>query len=55
MYNRGPYHRNQKDIIGGVVKALQNLVGRGWGQYGEVVFFIQGAYRSADSGLKTFK
>jgi hypothetical protein len=40
MYNCGPYHRNQKDIIGGVVKALQNLVGRGWGQYGKVVFFV---------------
>jgi len=50
-----PCHRNQEDIIGGVVKALQSLVGWGWGQYGEVVFFVQGAYRNADSGLKTFK
>jgi len=35
--------------------ALNNLVGWGWGQYGEAAFFVQGAYRNADNDLKTFK
>jgi len=37
------------------VKALHNLIGWNWGQYGEAVFFVQGAYRNAENGLKTFK
>jgi len=53
--NVRPYHRNQGDIVGGVVKVLHNLIGWDWGQYGEAVFFVQGAYRNADSDLKTFK
>jgi len=50
-----PYRRNQRDIVGGVVMALNNLVGWGWGQYGEAIFFIQRAYRNAGNDLKTFK
>ena len=34
---------------------LDNLVGWDWGQHGEVVFFVQGAYRNAANDLKTFK
>ena len=53
--NLQPYHRNQEEIIGGVVKALYKLIGWDWGQYGEAVFFVQGAYRNAENDLKTFK
>lgn len=48
-------YRNQEDIVGGVVKALRELIGWDWGQYGEAVFFVQGAYRSAGNNLNTFK
>jgi len=41
--------------MGGVVKALNNLTGWNWGQFGEASFFVQGAYRNANSDLKTFK
>jgi hypothetical protein len=37
------------------VKALRELIGWDWGQYGEAVFFVQGAYRSAGNNLNTFK
>ena len=50
-----PHHRNQQDIVSGVVKALSNLIGWNWGQYGEAAFFVQGAFRNADNELKTFK
>ena len=50
-----PYHRNQGDIVGGVVMALHDIIGWDWGQYGDAVFFVQGAYRNADDDLKTFK
>jgi hypothetical protein len=49
------YLRNQEDIVGGVAKALSNLIGWNWGQYGEAAFFVQGAFRNADNDLKTFK
>lgn len=48
-------HRNQEDIIGAVVKALSNLIGWDWGQYGEAAFFVQAAFRDADNDLKMFK
>ncbi len=50
-----PHHRNQQDIVSGVVKALSNLIGWNRGQYGEAAFFVQGAFRNADNELKTFK
>jgi len=53
--NVQPYRRNQENIVSGVVKALYDLIGWDWSQYGEAVFFVQGAYRNVDDKLKTFK
>jgi len=34
---------------------LQQLCGQNWGQYGDIAFFLQGAYCDANGSLKTFK
>jgi hypothetical protein len=49
------FDRNQRSIIDGVSSALHRLCGHSWGQYGDVVFFLQGAYRDEQGHLKTFK
>ena len=49
------HHRNQENMVSGVVKALDSLIGWGWGQYGDAAFFVQAAFRDADNNLKTFK
>ena len=49
------YHRNQENIVSGVVKALNSLIEWDWGRYGEATFFVQGAFQNADNNLKTFK
>jgi len=48
-------HRNQEDIVSGVVKALSSLIGWDWGQCGDAAFFVQAAFRDADNDLKMFK
>lgn len=53
--NLPEHHRNQENLVSGVVTALNSLIGWGWGQYGEAAFFVQAAFRNADNNLKTFK
>ena len=49
------HHRNQEDIVGRVARVLNDLIGWDLGQYGEAVFFVQGAFRNAESDLKSFE
>jgi hypothetical protein len=35
--------------------ALWNLIGYDWKQHGDVVFFVQGAYRNNENAVKTFQ
>jgi conjugal transfer/entry exclusion protein len=47
--------RNQSTIIENVAQYLASLDGNDWGQCGDVVFFLQGAYRDAEGSTKTFQ
>jgi hypothetical protein len=47
--------RNQDTIIENVAQYLASLDGNDWGQCGDVVFFLQGAYRDAEGATKTFQ
>jgi hypothetical protein len=47
--------RNQGTIIENVARYLASLDGNDWGQCGDVVFFLQGAYRDAEGATKTFQ
>jgi hypothetical protein len=47
--------RQQLKISDNAAAALMSLRGNDWGQHGEVVFFLQGAYRDKENAVKTFK
>lgn len=47
--------RNQNTITEDVLKVLRELVGWNWGQYGDVVFFVQGAFQNEQGKLKLFE
>lgn len=47
-------NRNQETIITQVQAKLKGLVGWEWGQCGDLVFFVQGAYRDEKANIKTF-
>lgn len=47
--------RNQNHIAEDVLKALRGLIGWNWGQHGDVVFFVQGAFRDEDGKLRLFE
>jgi hypothetical protein len=47
--------RNQKHIVENSIRALRPLIGFDWGQHGDVVFFIQGAFRDDNKRVSTFK
>jgi hypothetical protein len=47
--------RNQDHVIEDVLKVLQKLIGWDWGQYGDVVFFVQGAFQNEEGELKLFE
>ncbi|KAJ3535594.1 hypothetical protein NMY22_g6416 [Coprinellus aureogranulatus] len=45
---------NQAHIDVTTMKTLQSLIGDGWGQHGDVVYFTMGAFRDRNSKLQTF-
>jgi hypothetical protein len=47
--------RNQQTVSHATSLALSALVGYDWGQHGDVMYFVQGAYRRDDGGVKTFQ
>jgi hypothetical protein len=50
-----PLIRNQKQIIPNTISALRPLIGFDWKGHGDVVFFVQGAYRDRAADVRTFK
>lgn len=50
-----PLIRNQKQIIPNTISALCPLIGFDWKGHGDVVFFVQGAYRGRATDIHTFK
>lgn len=48
-------HRHQSEILGNATIALQALIGHGWGQHSDIVFFLQGGYCEKAGGIKTFQ
>ena len=49
------FARNQNKVGDAATAALWRLIGYGWGQHGDVVFFVQGAYRNNENVVKTFQ
>jgi hypothetical protein len=49
------FKRNQSQVCDVATAALWGLIGNGWGQHGDVVFFLQGAYRNNENAVKTFQ
>ncbi len=50
------YHRSsQGDLKYETAASLRNLTGWEWGGYGDVVFFVMGAYCNENSDVETFK
>jgi hypothetical protein len=47
--------RNQSKAGDAATAALWRLIGNGWGQHGDVVFFSRGAYRNNKNAVKTFQ
>ena len=50
------YHRSsQPDLKYKTVASLRSLTGWEWGGYGNMVFFIMGAYQDSNGDMQTFK
>ena len=45
----------KKEVADNATAALWGLRGTDWGQYGEVAFFLQGAFRTKENVVKTFQ
>ena len=45
----------QKNIHNNASAALLALIGDEWGQHGNIVFFLQGAYQNKDGNVQTFQ
>ncbi|KAG6818708.1 hypothetical protein H0H93_002607 [Arthromyces matolae] len=46
--------RRQSSLVHTVTQSLQPLCGHGWKGHGEVILFVQGAYRDKNDIIKTF-
>ena len=51
----GSNYRHQKDISANTAAALLSLIGNDWGQHGDIVFFLQGAFWNEDGKVHTFQ
>ena len=49
------YHSSQPDLKYEMVASLRSLTGWEWGGYGDIVFFVMGAYQDSDGDVQTFK
>jgi hypothetical protein len=47
--------RNRQNVVLNTIDALQSLVGTHWKGHGDIVFFVQGAYRSSADRLQNFR
>ena len=47
--------RHQNEVSDNATTALWRLIGNDWGQHGDVVFFLQGAYRDENNAVVTFQ
>ncbi|KIM73871.1 hypothetical protein PILCRDRAFT_14861 [Piloderma croceum F 1598] len=47
-------YEHQNEVADNATAALWGLRGNDWGQYGEVIFFLQGAFRTKENAVKTF-
>jgi hypothetical protein len=46
--------RQQANISTNASTALLELIGDNWGQHGDIMFFMQGAYRTEEGKVMTF-
>ena len=55
LYDNWSHSRNQKDLVSTTLSRLHELIGHGWGQHSNIVFFVIGAYRDENKKVITFK
>ncbi|KAF5384182.1 hypothetical protein D9615_003148 [Tricholomella constricta] len=54
LHRKYKHEFQQKSLLPTATEALRGMCGWNWGGHGEVMFFLQGAYRNKAGDLKTF-